>query len=40
MAGGIDRLRNTYGKRFFSEVKVLALTSEPEILRKRMTNYK
>ena len=38
MAGGIDRLHNTYGKRFFSEVKVLALTSKPEILRKRMTD--
>lgn len=37
MAGGIDRLHRTYGKRFFSEIKVLALTAEPEVLRKRMT---
>lgn len=38
MAGGIDRLLNAYGQRFFLEVKVLALTSEPEILRKRMAD--
>ncbi len=38
MAGGIDRLHNTYGKRFFSEVKVLALTAESEAIRKRMTD--
>ena len=37
MAGGIDRLEHTYGKRFFSEIKVLALTADPEVLRKRMT---
>ena len=37
MAGGIDRLHHTYGKRFFSEIKVLALTAEPEVLRKWMT---
>lgn len=36
MAGGIDRLHHTYGKRFFSEIKVLALTTEPEVLKKRM----
>ncbi len=36
MAGGIDRLHYTYGKRFFSEIKVLALTTEPEVLKKRM----
>ena len=36
MAGGIDRLNHTYGKRFFSEIKVLALTTEPEVLKKRM----
>ena len=35
-AGGIDRLHHTYGKRFFSEIKVLALTTEPEVLKKRM----
>ena len=37
MAGGIDRLEHTYGKRFFSEIKVLALTADPDVLRKRMT---
>ena len=36
MAGGIDRLHHTYGKSFFSEIKVLALTTEPEVLKKRM----
>lgn len=36
MAGGIDRLEHTYGKRFFSERKVLALTAEPDVIRKRM----
>lgn len=35
---GIDRLEHTYGKRFFSEIKVLALTAEPEVLKKRMTD--
>ena len=35
MAGGLDRLSRAYGKRFFSEIKVLALT--PETIRKRMT---
>lgn len=28
----------SYGKRFFSEVKVLALTAESEAIRKRMTD--
>lgn len=37
MAGGLDKLPNTYGKRFFSDIKVLALTAEPEIIRKRMS---
>ena len=37
MAGGIDRLHHTYGKRFFSEIKVLALTADSEALKKRMT---
>mgnify|MGYP003228849962 FL=1 len=37
IAGGLDRLSHAYGKRFFSEIKVLALTAEPETLRKRMT---
>ena len=36
MAGGSDRLEHTYGKRFFSEIKVLALTAEPDVIRKRM----
>lgn len=31
MAGSIDKLLNTYGSRFFSEIKVLALTSTPEM---------
>ncbi|RGY81865.1 hypothetical protein DXA21_21965 [Parabacteroides distasonis] len=35
MAGGLDRLSRAYGKRFFSEIKVLALTAEPETIRKR-----
>lgn len=37
MAGGLDRLSRAYGKRFFSKIKVLALTAEPETIRKRMT---
>ena len=37
MAGGLDRLSRAYGKRFFSEIKVLALTAESETIRKRMT---
>ena len=37
MAGGLDRLSCAYGKRFFSEIKVLALTAESETIRKRMT---
>ena len=36
MAGSIDKLPHTYGKRFFSEIKVLALTADSEIIRKRM----
>lgn len=36
MAGSIDKLAHTYGSRFFSEIKVLALTCDEEILRKRM----
>jgi len=38
MAGGIDRLMNKYGVRFFSSVKVLALTADSDIIRDRMTN--
>lgn len=37
MAGGLNRLSRAYGKRFFSEIKVLALTAESETIRKRMT---
>lgn len=37
MAGGLDRLSRAYGKRFFSEIKVLALMAESETIRKRMT---
>ena len=37
MAGGLDRLSRAYGKRFFSEIKVLALAAESETIRKRMT---
>lgn len=37
MAGGLDRLSRAYGKRFFSEIKVLALTAESETIRKRIT---
>lgn len=37
MAGSIDKLMHTYGQRFFSEIKVLALIAEPEVIRKRMT---
>lgn len=37
MDGGLDRLSRAYGKRFFSEIKVLALTAESETIRKRMT---
>lgn len=36
MAGSIDKLLYTYKKRFFSEIKVLALTADSEIIRKRM----
>lgn len=38
MAGGIDRLMNKYGGRFFSRVKVLALTADSNIIQERMTN--
>jgi len=37
MAGSIDLLAQTYGKRFFSAVRVLALTAETDELRRRMT---
>ena len=37
MAGGLDRIKDTYHRQFFSEVKCLALTCEPDELRRRMT---
>lgn len=36
-AGGLDRIKDTYHRQFFSEVKCLALTCEPAELRRRMT---
>ncbi len=36
-AGCIDKLKNTYSVRFFSSIKVLALTCTKEELRRRMT---
>ncbi len=38
MAGNIDKLDQVYHARFFSEIRVLALTSGEETLRKRMTD--
>ena len=37
LAGGLDCIKDTYHRQFFSEVKCLALTCEPEELRRRMT---
>ena len=37
MAGGLDCIKDTYHRRFFSAIKCLALTCEPEELRRRMT---
>ncbi len=37
MAGGLDCIKDTYHRRFFSEVKCLALTCKPDELRRRMT---
>ncbi len=37
MAGNIDKLPNTYHARFFSEIRVLALTATSEELHRRMT---
>lgn len=36
MAGNIDKLHHTYGARFFSDIKVLALTADAETIRQRM----
>lgn len=38
MAGGLDCIKDTYHRQFFSEVKCLALTCEPDELRRRMTD--
>lgn len=37
MAGGLDLLKDTYHRQFFSEIKCLALTCRPDELRRRMT---
>ena len=37
MAGGLDCIKDTYHQQFFSEIKCLALTCEPDELRRRMT---
>ena len=37
MAGGLDCIKDTYHRQFFSEIKCLALTCEPDELRRRMT---
>ncbi|MBQ2928861.1 MAG: hypothetical protein IJD99_01440 [Clostridia bacterium] len=37
MAGGLDLLKDTYHRQFLSEIKCLALTCEPDELRRRMT---
>ena len=36
-AGGLDCIKDTYHRQFFSEIKCLALTCEPDELRHRMT---
>lgn len=37
MAGNIDKLAHAYGKRFFTEIRVFALTVDEPELRRRMT---
>lgn len=37
MAGGLDCIKDTYHRQFFSEIRCLALTCEPDELRRRMT---
>ena len=37
MTGGLDCIKDTYHRQFFSEIKCLALTCEPDELRRRMT---
>ena len=37
MAGNLDKLPHSYGTRFFSKIKVLALTVDTDLLRHRMT---
>ena len=36
-AGGLDRIKDTYHRQFFSEINCLALTCAPDELRRRMT---
>jgi len=36
-AGNIEKLPRVYSARFFSDIRVLALTADPEVIRKRMT---
>lgn len=36
-AGGLDCIKDTYHRQFFSEIKCLALTCDPDELRRRMT---
>ena len=36
-AGGLDCIKDTYHRQFFSQVKCLALTCEPDELHRRMT---
>lgn len=37
MAGGLDCIKDAYHRQFFSQIKCLALTCEPDELRHRMT---
>ena len=37
LTGGLESIKDTYHRQFFSGVKCLALTCEPEELRRRMT---
>ena len=36
-AGNVDKLGKGYGARYFSEIKVLALTADPDVIRQHMT---
>ena len=37
LTGGLECIKDTYHRQFFSEIKCLALTCEPDELRRRMT---